>query len=46
MFDEVIATVYAVLIGRIRTDGHGLPEFLHPDVTDAFKEVIPWPPSH
>jgi hypothetical protein len=46
VFDEVIATVYALLISRIRIDGYGVPAFLHPDVVHAFKEVIPWPPSH
>lgn len=46
VFDEVIATVYAWLVSRIRTDGYGVPAFLHPDVAHAFKEVILWPPSH
>jgi hypothetical protein len=46
VFDEVIATVYTLLISRIRTDGYGVPEFLHPEIAHAFKEVIPWPPSH
>lgn len=45
VFDEIIATVYALLISRIRTDGYGVPEFLHPEIVQAFKEVIPWPPS-
>lgn len=45
VFDEIIATVYALLISRIRTDGYGVPEFLHPEIIEAFKEVIPWPPS-
>jgi hypothetical protein len=45
VFDEVVATVYALLISRIRTDGYGVPEFLHPEIVQAFKEVIPWPPS-
>lgn len=46
VFDEVIATVYATMVARIRTDGYGMPRFLHPEVFQAFKEVIPWPPSH
>ncbi len=45
VFDEIIATVYALLISRIRSDGYGVPEFLHPEIVQAFKEVIPWPPS-
>lgn len=27
------------------SDGYGVPEFLHPEIVQAFKEVIPWPPS-
>jgi hypothetical protein len=46
VFDEVIATVYAVMISRVRTDGYGVPKFLHHDVFHAFAEVIPWPPTH
>ena len=46
VFDEVIATVYAVMVSRVRTYGYGAPDYLHPDVFDAFKEVIPWPPNH
>jgi hypothetical protein len=46
VFDEVIATVYAVMVDRaVRTCDYGPPEYLHPDVLKAFKEVIPWPPS-
>jgi hypothetical protein len=45
VFDEVIATLYALMIARVRTKGYGPPEFLHSDVFDAFKEVIPWPPA-
>lgn len=45
VFDEVIATVYAVMISRVRTDGYGVPRFLHQDILHAFKEVIPWPPT-
>jgi hypothetical protein len=46
VFDEVIANVYALMIARVCDGRYGDPEFLHPDVLDAFKEVIPWPPSH
>jgi hypothetical protein len=46
VFDEVIAHVYPLMVGRaIRGDGYVAPDFLDPDVFDAFKEVIPWPPS-
>ena len=49
VFDEVIATVYAVMIprvyGNVRSGVYGCPAFLHADVFEAFKEVIPWPPS-
>jgi len=45
VFDEVIATVYAALIRRVRREGYGCPDYLHDDVIQAFKEVIPWPPS-
>ncbi|MCW2983033.1 MAG: hypothetical protein JWR63_603 [Conexibacter sp.] len=43
VFDEIIATLYALLVGRVRTAGYVRPEYLHPDVFAAFKEVIPWP---
>jgi hypothetical protein len=43
VFDELIATLYAMLVGRVRTDGYVQPEYLHPDVLAAFQEVIPWP---
>jgi hypothetical protein len=45
LFDEMIATLYAFLTGRIREHGYGAPDFLHPDVLAAFQEVIPWPPT-
>jgi hypothetical protein len=45
VFDEIMATVYAVMIARVRTHGYGVPAFLHPDVVHEFMEVIPWPPS-
>jgi hypothetical protein len=45
VFDEVIASVYTVLVGRVRTDGYGRPEYLPAEVYQAFTEVIPWPPS-
>jgi hypothetical protein len=43
VFDEIIATLYALLVGRVRTAGYVRPEYLDPDVFAAFKEVIPWP---
>jgi hypothetical protein len=43
VFDEVIANVYALLVGRIHDDGYSCPAYLHPAVFSAFKEVIPWP---
>jgi hypothetical protein len=46
LFDEVVATIYALMIGRIRDNGYVVPEFLHPAVFAAFQEVIPWPPTH
>ncbi len=46
VFDEVIAHVYPLMIGRaVRGGGYVPPDFLAPDVFNAFKEVIPWPPS-
>lgn len=46
VFDEVIANVYALMIGRAVHDGdYRLPEFLHPDVRKAFLDVVPWPPD-
>jgi len=44
VFDEIVATVYTVMIDRIRTDGYGAPDFIPPQVYAAFQEVIPWPP--
>jgi hypothetical protein len=46
VFDEVIANVYALMITRVCDGRYGAPEFLHPEVLEAFKEVIPWPPNH
>jgi hypothetical protein len=43
VFDELIATVYAMLVGRVRTSGYGQPDYLHDDVFTVFQEVIPWP---
>jgi hypothetical protein len=43
VFDEVIANVYALLVGRIHSDGYSCPSYLHPAVFSAFEEVIPWP---
>jgi phage tail protein X len=46
VFDEVIANVYALVIGRaVQSGDYGMPSFLHPDVCDAFKAVVPWPPD-
>jgi hypothetical protein len=45
IFDEIVATMYVVMIDRIREHGYGAPEFLHPDLFVAFQEVIPWPPT-
>jgi hypothetical protein len=46
VFDEVIANVYALMIGRaIQFDDYGVPGFLHRDVYDAFCAVVPWPPE-
>lgn len=45
VFDEVVAGVYALMISRIRACGYGFPDFLQPDITNAFQEVIPWPPT-
>ena len=45
IFDELVATLYALMIGRIRDCGYGAPDFLHSSVFAAFQEVIPWPPT-
>jgi hypothetical protein len=46
VFDEVIANVYALVIGRaVQSGDYGMPSFLHPDVCDAFRAVVPWPPD-
>jgi phage tail protein X len=46
VFDEVIANVYALVIGRaVQSGDYGMPSFLHPDVCDAFNAVVPWPPD-
>ncbi len=45
VFDEIMATLYALLVDRVRISGYSPPDFLHPDVFAAFKEVYPWPPS-
>ena len=44
-FDEVVASVYAHMVSRIREHGYGFPDFLDRDIIDAFQEVIPWPPT-
>jgi hypothetical protein len=43
VFDEIIATVYALLVGLVPTEGYIRPVYLHPAVFTAFEEVIPWP---
>ena len=46
VFDEVIANVYALMIGRVvHYNDYGFPEFIHHDVVKAFVDVVPWPPS-
>jgi hypothetical protein len=46
VFDEVIANVYALMIGRaVQQNDYGVPTFLHLDVAAAFRAVIPWPPQ-
>lgn len=46
VFDEVIANVYALVIGRaVHDSNYDLPDFLNPDVASAFTAVIPWPPD-
>lgn len=46
VFDEVIANVYALMIGRaVHNNDYVLPDFLHRDVVEAFTAVIPWPPD-
>lgn len=45
IFDEVIAGVYAMLVGGIHTRGYGVPEYLNEALFDEFKEIIPWPPT-
>lgn len=46
IFDEIVATIYTVMINRIRTEGYGAPDFIDPQVFAVFQEVIPWPPTH
>ena len=46
VFDEVIANVYALMVGRaVQIKDYGVPGFLHRDVYDAFAAVVPWPPD-
>jgi hypothetical protein len=45
IFDEVVATVYANLVGRVRDHGYRQPGYLPPRLYAAFREVIPWPPN-
>lgn len=46
VFDEVIANLYPMMLGRaIRGSGYGKPEFVHPEVYEAFRQVLPWPPE-
>jgi hypothetical protein len=46
LFDEVVATVYPVMVERVRHGIYRRPRFLHSDVIRAFEEAIPWPPKH
>jgi len=43
VFDEVMATVYALMIGGVPINGYSRPEFLAPELHAAFREVFPWP---
>jgi hypothetical protein len=46
VFDEVIANVYALMVSRIvHHEDYGVPSFLHADVYDTFRAVVPWPPD-
>jgi hypothetical protein len=46
VFDEVIANLYPMMLDRaVSLNDYGRPEFLHPDVYDAFRQVLPWPPT-
>lgn len=45
IFDEIMATLYVLMIGRIREHGYGAPAFLNRELFAAFQEVIPWPPT-
>lgn len=46
VFDEVIANVYAMMVGRaVHFDDYRVPAFLHTKVRDAFVAVVPWPPE-
>ena len=45
VFDEVVANVYALMISRaVHHNDYVVPEFIHPDIVEAFHAVIPWPP--
>jgi hypothetical protein len=43
VFDEIIAGLYALLVGDVRSSGYVQPNYLHDDVYAAFQEVVPWP---
>jgi hypothetical protein len=46
VFDEVIANVYALMVSRaVHHDDYVVPDFIHRDVYDAFRAVVPWPPD-
>jgi hypothetical protein len=46
VFDEMIANVYALMVGRVvHGSGYGFPDFLEREVVAAFRAVIPWPPG-
>lgn len=46
VFDEVVANVYAMMVGRaVHQDDYSVPGFLDEAVYDAFIAVVPWPPD-
>ena len=46
VFDEVIANVYALMISRaVHHNDYRVPEFIDPAIAEAFRTVIPWPPT-
>lgn len=43
VLDEIVATLYSVLMDNVRADGYVQPEYLHPEVFAVFEEIVPWP---